>query len=92
MNFMPADLLQKPATVEDVFREVSRIKSMVTEAVDDGVRSALRTFKQGRHAAEDAIDDARHAVKQNPIQAVSIVFATGVLTGILATWVSMRRR
>ena len=88
---MSADLLQKPATVEDVFREVSRIKSMVTEAVDDGVRSALRTIKQGRHAAEDAIDDARHAVKHNPLQAAGIVFAAGVLTGVFAAWLSLRR-
>ena len=53
------DKLEMPATVEDVLREVSKIKTTVTEAVDDGVKSAVRTLKQGRDAAEDAIDDAR---------------------------------
>lgn len=85
------ELLERHATVEDVFREVSKIKSVVTEAVDDGVRSAIRTIKQGRHAAEDAIDDARHAVKRNPMQAVGIVFAAGVLTGFFASWIGLRR-
>jgi hypothetical protein len=32
---------------------------VVTEAVDDGVQSALRAVKQGRDAADDAIHDAR---------------------------------
>ena len=36
---MPADVLEKPATVEDVAREVSKIRSIVTDAVKDGVRS-----------------------------------------------------
>jgi len=61
------DKLEMPATLEDVLKEVSRIKTTVTEAVDDGVKQAVRTLKQGRHAAEDAIDDARRSVKQNPL-------------------------
>ena len=73
---MPTDLIEK-ATLDDVLREVSRIKAVVTDAVDDGVRTAVKTIKQGRYAAEDAIDDARHAVKQNPFQAMGVVFAAG---------------
>lgn len=88
---MPVDVFEKPATVEDVLREVSRIKSVVTEAVDDGVRSAMKAIKQGRHAAEDAIYDARHAVKQNPLQAMGLVFAAGVVTGALVAWIGFRR-
>ncbi len=89
---MGMELLEKQAaTVEDVLREVSRIKSVVKDAVDDGVRSALRSVKQGRNAAEDAIDDAKKAVKQNPLEAVGIVFAAGVLVGCLAAWVGSRR-
>jgi ElaB/YqjD/DUF883 family membrane-anchored ribosome-binding protein len=89
---MSVDFMEKPATVDDVLREVSRMKSVVTEAVDDGVQSALRAIKQGRFAAEDAIHDARRAVKQNPLQAVGVCFAAGVLTGCLVVWTSMRRR
>jgi ElaB/YqjD/DUF883 family membrane-anchored ribosome-binding protein len=89
---MGIELLEKQAaTVEDLLHEVSKIKSIVKDAVDDGVRSALRTAKQGREAAEDAIDDAKKAVKQNPLEAVGIVFAAGVLVGCLAAWIGSRR-
>lgn len=88
---MPTDLMEK-VTLDDVFREVSRMKSVVTDAVDDGVRSAVKALKQGRHAAEDAIYDAKHAVKQNPFQAIGVVFAAGVVTGALAAWIGFRRR
>ena len=84
--------MDKTPTVEDVLREVSKIKSVVYEAVDDGVQSALRAIKQGRVAAEDAIDDARHAVKRNPLQAVGVVFGAGVMIGGFLTWMGLRRR
>lgn len=89
---MPAVVLEKPATVEDALREVSRIKSLVTEAVEDGVRSAVRAVKHGRYAAEDVIEDAKHTVKQQPLQAIGVVFAAGILAGSLITWVTLRRR
>jgi ElaB/YqjD/DUF883 family membrane-anchored ribosome-binding protein len=79
-----------PATVEEALREVSRIKSMVTEAVEDGVKTAMKTIKQGRYAAEDMIGDARHTVKQRPFQAMGVVFAAGVLTGALVGWLASR--
>lgn len=85
------DKLEMPATVEDVLKEVSRIRETVTEAVDDGVKSAVRALKQGRHAAEDAIDDARHTVKQNPLQSVGLVFVVGVLAGWLIGALGSRR-
>lgn len=88
---MAAELLEKPATVDDVLREVSRIKAVVSEAVEDGVKTALRTVKQGRDAAEDAIDGARHAIKRNPLQAAGIMFAAGILIGSLVTMISSQR-
>jgi ElaB/YqjD/DUF883 family membrane-anchored ribosome-binding protein len=88
---MALDLMEKQATLDDVLREVSRFKAVVSDAVDDGVKSALRTLKQGRHAAEDVIDDTRHAVRQNPFQAMGIIFAAGVMTGAIAAWLGTRR-
>lgn len=87
---------EKPATVEDVLREVSRMKTVVTDAVDDGVRSALRTIRENRNAAEDALDDAlydaKRAVKRSPFQAVGLFFAAGVVTGCVMTCLGFRRR
>lgn len=85
------DSIEKQAAVEDILREVSRIKTVVTEAVDDGVKSALRAVKQGRDVAEDAIHDARYAIKRNPFQAIGIVFALGIAIGSLFTLISVRR-
>ena len=85
-------LEKQAAAVEDLLDEVSKIRSIVKDAVDDGVRSALKAIKQGRDAAEDALDDAKRTVKQNPLEAVGIVFVAGVLTGCLAAWIGMSRR
>ena len=88
---MPTNYVELPASVEDALREVSRIKSVVTEAVEDGVKSAVKAMKQGRSAAEDAMDEARHRVKQSPFQAMGIVFAAGMLAGGLLAWMGSRR-
>ena len=89
---MPADLLEKPVTAEDALREVSKIRSIVKDAVEDGVRSASQAIRHGRYAAEDAIEEAKHRVKQRPLQAMGLAFAAGVLAGGLLTWIGFRRR
>jgi hypothetical protein len=65
---------------------------MVTDAVEDGVRSASQAIRHGRYAAEDAIEEAKHTVKQRPLQAMGTVFAAGVLAGTFLTWIGFRRR
>ena len=87
---MPADVAEMRGSVEEALREVSRIKSIVTDAVEDGVKSAMKAIKQGRYAAEDMIGDARHTVRRRPIQAIGLVFAAGVLTGALVGWLASR--
>ncbi len=89
---MLANELEKSATVENPLREVSKIRSMVTDAVEDGVRSASQVIRHGRYAAEDAIEEAKHAVKQRPLQAMGTVIAAGVLAGTFLTWIGLRRR
>jgi ElaB/YqjD/DUF883 family membrane-anchored ribosome-binding protein len=89
---MPVDVLEKPATVEDAARGVYKIGSMVTDAVEDGMRSARQAIKHGRYAAEDVIEEAQHTVKQRPLQAMGIAFAAGVLVGGFLAWIGFRRR
>ena len=91
-NFMPSGIFERAATLDDVLHDVYRMKSAVTDVVEDGVESALRTLKQGRHACEHALHDAKHRVKRNPLEAMGIVFAAGVLTGALFAWAGTRRR
>ncbi len=87
-----SDLIDKAPSVDQVLREVSRIKEVVTDAVEDGVKQAVRAIKDGRESAEDIIHDTKRMVKQKPLEAVGIVFAVGVLTGALLTWAGSRRR
>jgi ElaB/YqjD/DUF883 family membrane-anchored ribosome-binding protein len=87
---MEVDLNEKQTTIDDIFREVSRMKSVVTDAVDEGIQTALRAVKQGRDMAEDAVDDARHAIKRNPVQAAGILLAAGFILGSLVT-LTLRR-
>lgn len=89
---MPAEGSEKSAAVEDALREVSRIKSLITDAVEDGVRTAVRAIKHGRYAAEDVIEEAKYTVKKQPFPATGIVFASGVVTGCFLTWIASRRR
>ncbi len=89
---MPADVLQKPASAEDARRKVCKIKSIVRDAVQGGVRSASRAIRHGCYAAEDVIDQAEHKIKQRPFEPIGMLFATGVLVGDVLTWIGSRRR
>jgi len=90
---MATEFMEKSsANVDDVLREVSRIKTVVRDAVEDGVESAMRAIEQGRDAANDAMVDARRAIKRNPLQAAGIIFAAGIVAGTLLAWVSSSRR
>ena len=68
------------------------MKTAVADAMEDGVRSANQAIRHTRHAAEDAIDDVKHTVRQKPFQSVGIAFAAGVLAGGLCAWIGFRRR
>jgi len=43
---MPTVEMEKPARMDEMLNEVSKIKAAVTEAVDDGVHSALRAVNR----------------------------------------------
>jgi len=88
---MQADVLKNMATPDEALRQVSKVRSIVSEAVGDSVRSASRAIKHGRLAAEDLIDEAEHTVKQQPFRSVGVAFSAGVLAGVLLTWVGSRR-
>ncbi len=93
---MAVEYLEKTATLDDVLREFSKIKSMVADAVDEGVRSALRAARKGRNAAQEAyeegVDSVRKAVKQNPLETVGIALAAVVVAGGVVAWLTLRRR
>lgn len=89
---MPAEVSQQPVPVDHSLRGISKIRSIVTGAVEDGVRSANQAIRHGRYAAEDALDEAKHTVKQRPFQSVGMAFAVGLVAGGLLSWIGTRNR
>ena len=88
---MPATVFEKTASMEDALREVSKIRSIVSEAVEDGARAASQAVKRSRHAAEDLALDVRHSVRHRPFEALGLAFVAGILAGSLATWLGLHR-
>ena len=78
---MADEVSVKPTAVNDSHRGISRIRSIVTDTVEDGIRSAKQAIKHGRYGAEDALDEMKHRVKHHPLQAVGGAFAAGVIAG-----------
>ncbi len=67
--------------------------TLATDAVEDGVRAAKRAFKtakRGLQNAADLRDEAAYRVKREPFKAVGLAFGTGLLMGVVATWVGRR--
>lgn len=87
---MQTAVLEKDAPLEDA--EVSKVLTIVVNTVEDVVRSASQAIRHARHAAEDAVEEVEHTVKQRPFEAVGLAFAAGALAGGVLIWIGLRRR
>ena len=88
---MASELLEKVPSIDEVSREVSRLSTTVTQAVEDGFKSAVKAVEQGRKATEDMIDDGKRMMRRRPVESASVIFAAGLLTGAVLTWIASRR-
>ena len=73
-------------------KEALRLKEIITEAVEDGLRTARRTMKQGQEFAEEAVDEAVHTVKKYPLQTVAVTFGVALAAGLFLGWLASRDR
>jgi ElaB/YqjD/DUF883 family membrane-anchored ribosome-binding protein len=73
-------------------KEAIRLKAVITEAVEDGLRAARRTMKQGQEIAEETVEDAVHAVRKYPLQTVAVTFGVALATGAVLGWLAFRRK
>jgi ElaB/YqjD/DUF883 family membrane-anchored ribosome-binding protein len=84
---MKENVLRGTQFVEDQIsnlgREASRLKSVVSEKVDDSLVTAKRAVNRGYVSAEDLIDEASHNIKRYPVRSVLAAFAIGALAGWL---------
>lgn len=74
--------------ISNLGREASRLKDVVTDAVEDSVITAKRAVKRGYNSAEDMIEEASHQIKRYPLRSVISAFAIGALIGCMLSWAS----
>lgn len=89
---MPASVFERTAIAEDALREASKITAAVVDGVKEKLRTANRAVRRSRFAAEDALEGAKHAVREKPLGAVAIAFAAGLLAGSILTCAAALRR
>jgi ElaB/YqjD/DUF883 family membrane-anchored ribosome-binding protein len=74
--------------VSNLGREATRLKGVVSDAVEDSLVTARRAAKRGYNSAEDLVDDAAHEIKRHPFRSVVCAFAVGAFAG----WLLLRIR
>ena len=74
--------------ISNLGREASRLRGVVTEAVDDSLVNARRAARRGYNSAEDLIDDVSHEIKRHPLRSVLCALAVGAIAG----WLLLPRR
>jgi ElaB/YqjD/DUF883 family membrane-anchored ribosome-binding protein len=90
---------EKLPTPEDVIQTVHEM----AEKKDEFVRGMRKTFdavsedinrglKKARFAADEAIEDARHGIRKQPLTTVGIAAVTGIGLGLLAGWLIGRKQ
>jgi hypothetical protein len=60
-----------------------QLKTAMVEGIEDRLRTANRTMRNGYRGAEDFIDDTTHRMKRDPLRTLGICFAAGVAAGWL---------
>ena len=69
--------------ISNLGREASRIRGVVSEAVDDSMVNARRVARRGYNSAEDMVEETSHQIKRHPIRSVLCALAMGAVLGWL---------
>ncbi len=79
-------------TVRQAAHEARLLKTLATDAVEDGVHAAKRAITRGMHDVEDLRESAAYRVKRAPLLTVSLAVAGGILFGVALGWLGRRAR
>jgi hypothetical protein len=79
--------------VAHVAHEARLLKTLATDAVEDGVHAAKRAITRGMHDLDELRESAAHRVQRAPLLTVSLAVAGGILLGVALGWLgqSVRR-
>ena len=74
--------------------EARLLKSLATDAVEDGVYAARRAARVAKRDLEDVRDELAYRVKRKPLKALAFAAVAGIGLGILigAVWGAARSR
>lgn len=70
--------------------EVKLMKTIATDAAEDGARAARRAVRQTVHRAEDLMDETTHQIKRQPLKAIGLALVAGSCVGLVAGWLGRR--
>ena len=73
--------------------EVRLLKSLATDAIEDGVHAAERAITLAKRRVEklaDFKDEAVHRVRRQPLRALGIALGAGLVLGVAVCWISRR--
>jgi ElaB/YqjD/DUF883 family membrane-anchored ribosome-binding protein len=76
-----------------VSHEAKLLKSIATDAVDDGIHAAKRAIRNVRRSVErveDFKDEAAHSIRRQPLKSIAIAAGVGLAVGALAGWCGAR--
>lgn len=83
------DLKAGASEVAEMARDIS---SRVGRKLDTAYDNARRTARHVKVAAEDAVEDTRREIKENPLTAVTLTALGAFAIGMAAGWLASRRR
>ena len=96
--------LENSATVRDrvldavrhaahVSHEAKLLKSIATDAVEDGIHAAKRALKNVKRSVERVEDftaETAHSIKRQPLKSIAIAAGLGLAVGTLVGWYGAR--
>jgi ElaB/YqjD/DUF883 family membrane-anchored ribosome-binding protein len=77
-----------------VSHEARVLKSIATDAVEDGMhaaKQAVTSIGRGVEELGDLRDAAAYRVKRQPLRAVGLAFGTGLVLGAGLSWIATRQ-
>lgn len=93
---MPETVFEKTMKAGTEFAEsipdTRHMTECCAEMMEEGMETARRAIKRGRHFAEDLIEDAEHQVKKYPLRIVAATFGVAFAGGALLGWLAARNR
>jgi ElaB/YqjD/DUF883 family membrane-anchored ribosome-binding protein len=79
-------------TLRELAEEARMLKTLASDAVEDGLHAAHRSIRQARQTAMDARDELTYRVKREPLNALAIVFGLGAVIGLGMGFLCRRAR